>query len=126
MDASGKSFDDKRRAGERILFQGAQGTLLDIDTATYPFVTSSNTVAGRRLPAQASAPAPSLIARHHQGLYDACRRRSVPDRAKNEIGESRHARPRIRRRHRPQAALRLVRRRAGAPGRRVNGIKASR
>ena len=35
-----------RRQGDNILFEGAQGTLLDIDHGTYPFVTSSNTVAG--------------------------------------------------------------------------------
>jgi adenylosuccinate synthase len=35
-----------KAAGKRILFEGAQGTLLDIDHGTYPFVTSSNTVAG--------------------------------------------------------------------------------
>ncbi len=35
-----------RAAGQRILFEGAQGVLLDIDHGTYPFVTSSNTVAG--------------------------------------------------------------------------------
>ncbi|KAF0124659.1 MAG: purA [Xanthobacteraceae bacterium] len=40
-------LDDARRAGKRILFEGAQGTLLDIDHGTYPFVTSSNTVAGQ-------------------------------------------------------------------------------
>ena len=34
-----------RRAGRRILFEGAQGTMLDVDHGTYPFVTSSNTVA---------------------------------------------------------------------------------
>jgi adenylosuccinate synthase len=37
----------RRRAGSRILFEGAQGALLDIDHGTYPFVTSSNTVAGQ-------------------------------------------------------------------------------
>ncbi len=36
----------QQRAGESVLFEGAQGTLLDIDHGTYPFVTSSNTVAG--------------------------------------------------------------------------------
>ncbi|MDT8343409.1 MAG: adenylosuccinate synthase, partial [Thermohalobaculum sp.] len=36
----------KRREGRRILFEGAQGALLDIDFGTYPFVTSSNTLAG--------------------------------------------------------------------------------
>lgn len=40
-------LDKKRKAGERILFEGAQGTLLDIDHGTYPFVTSSNVVAGQ-------------------------------------------------------------------------------
>jgi len=47
MDRVWKLLDDARRAGERILFEGAQGTLLDIDHGTYPFVTSSNTVAGQ-------------------------------------------------------------------------------
>ncbi|MBI1210448.1 MAG: adenylosuccinate synthase [Alphaproteobacteria bacterium] len=35
-----------RKQGDRILFEGAQGTLLDVDHGTYPYVTSSNTVAG--------------------------------------------------------------------------------
>ncbi|MCH8498049.1 MAG: adenylosuccinate synthase [Marinobacter sp.] len=37
---------DYRKRGEHILFEGAQGSLLDIDLGTYPFVTSSNTTAG--------------------------------------------------------------------------------
>jgi adenylosuccinate synthase len=37
---------DAHRAGDRLLFEGAQGTLLDVDHGTYPFVTSSNCVAG--------------------------------------------------------------------------------
>ena len=40
-------LDDARRAGKRILFEGAQGVLLDVDHGTYPYVTSSNTVAGQ-------------------------------------------------------------------------------
>src|SRR6201999_980851 len=40
-------LDDKRREGKRILFEGAQGALLDIDHGTYPYVTSSNTVAAQ-------------------------------------------------------------------------------
>ncbi len=40
-------LSEKRRAGQRILFEGAQGTMLDVDHGTYPFVTSSNTVAGQ-------------------------------------------------------------------------------
>jgi adenylosuccinate synthase len=47
MDRAWKVLDEARRAGKRILFEGAQGTLLDIDHGTYPFVTSSNTVAGQ-------------------------------------------------------------------------------
>jgi adenylosuccinate synthase len=39
-------LNNARRAGRRILFEGAQGSLLDIDFGTYPFVTSSNTTAG--------------------------------------------------------------------------------
>jgi adenylosuccinate synthase len=38
-------LDSARKAGKHILFEGAQGTQLDIDHGTYPFVTSSNTVA---------------------------------------------------------------------------------
>jgi adenylosuccinate synthase len=37
---------EANRSGERLLFEGAQGSLLDVDHGTYPFVTSSNTVAG--------------------------------------------------------------------------------
>jgi len=39
-------LDEARRAGRRILFEGAQAVMLDVDHGTYPFVTSSNTVAG--------------------------------------------------------------------------------
>ena len=39
-------LDDARKADKNILFEGAQGTQLDIDHGTYPFVTSSNTIAG--------------------------------------------------------------------------------
>jgi adenylosuccinate synthase len=47
MDSVWSLLDQKRREGKRILFEGAQGALLDIDHGTYPFVTSSNTVAGQ-------------------------------------------------------------------------------
>jgi adenylosuccinate synthase len=46
-DTVWKTLDEARRAGKRILFEGAQGTMLDIDHGTYPFVTSSNTLAGQ-------------------------------------------------------------------------------
>jgi adenylosuccinate synthase len=45
-----------RLAGERILFEGAQGALLDIDHGTYPYVTSSNTVAGQAAAGAGIAP----------------------------------------------------------------------
>jgi adenylosuccinate synthase len=41
-----RELDKARRNGKRVLFEGAQGVLLDVDHGTYPFVTSSNTVAG--------------------------------------------------------------------------------
>ena len=44
---SGRFFTDARRRGRRILFEGAQGAMLDVDHGTYPFVTSSNTMAGQ-------------------------------------------------------------------------------
>jgi adenylosuccinate synthase len=40
-------LDEARRAGKRILFEGAQGAMLDVDHGTYPYVTSSNTVSGQ-------------------------------------------------------------------------------
>jgi adenylosuccinate synthase len=40
-------LDEFKRAGKRVLFEGAQGIMLDVDHGTYPYVTSSNTVAGQ-------------------------------------------------------------------------------
>jgi adenylosuccinate synthase len=40
-------LDEAVKAGRRVLFEGAQGALLDVDHGTYPYVTSSNTVAGQ-------------------------------------------------------------------------------
>jgi len=47
VDTTWKTLDNAKRAGKRILFEGAQGTMLDIDHGTYPFVTSSNVVASQ-------------------------------------------------------------------------------
>ncbi|MFO0995448.1 MAG: adenylosuccinate synthase [Alphaproteobacteria bacterium] len=47
VDCVWQRLDRARRAGRRILFEGAQGAMLDIDHGTYPYVTSSNTVAGQ-------------------------------------------------------------------------------
>jgi adenylosuccinate synthase len=46
MVDTGRVIDDALRAGKRVLLEGAQGALLDIDHGTYPYVTSSNTTAG--------------------------------------------------------------------------------
>jgi adenylosuccinate synthase len=59
MDVTWDLLDRERRAGKRILFEGAQGALLDIDHGTYPFVTSSNTVAAQA--ATGSGIGPSAI-----------------------------------------------------------------
>ena len=47
MSAVWRLLDKHRKASDRLLFEGAQGALLDIDHGTYPFVTSSNTIAGQ-------------------------------------------------------------------------------
>ncbi|TIS14567.1 MAG: adenylosuccinate synthase, partial [Mesorhizobium sp.] len=88
MDRVWKVLDDKRRAGARILFEGAQGTLLDIDHGTYPFVTSSNTVAGQA--AAGSGTGPSAIG-YVLGITKAYTTRvgegPFPTEQKNEVGE---------------------------------------
>jgi adenylosuccinate synthase len=47
IGSSWRELEAARLAGKRVLFEGAQAVLLDIDHGTYPFVTSSNTVAGQ-------------------------------------------------------------------------------
>lgn len=51
-----RELDTARKAGKRILFEGAQGVLLDVDHGTYPYVTSSNTVAGQASTGSGLAP----------------------------------------------------------------------
>ena len=75
-----------------VLFEGAQGALLDIDHGTYPFVTSSNPVAGRgvrRRRRRAAGHRRGLGRR--QGLHDARRRGPVPDRARRRDSATRSA-----------------------------------
>jgi adenylosuccinate synthase len=57
MDSVWWLLDRKRREGKRILFEGAQGALLDVDHGTYPFVTSSNTVAAQAATGSGLGPA---------------------------------------------------------------------
>jgi adenylosuccinate synthase len=81
-------LDEQRRAGKRILFEGAQGTLLDIDHGTYPYVTSSNTVAGQA--AAGSGLGPSAIS-YVLGICKAYTTRvgegPFPTEQSNDIGE---------------------------------------
>ena len=52
-----RDLDKANKRGKRILFEGAQGVLLDVDHGTYPFVTSSNTVAGTIASGSGTGPA---------------------------------------------------------------------
>ena len=57
MDVTWALLDARRKAGDRILFEGAQGALLDVVHGTYPFVTSSNTVAAQAATGSGIGPA---------------------------------------------------------------------
>ena len=111
-------LDEARRRGRRILFEGAQGALLDVDHGTYPYVTSSNTLAGQA--AAGSGIAPGAVG-YVLGITKAYTTRvgSGPFPTELERRDRPHpwrTRPRVRRRHRPAATLRLVRCGGGAPG----------
>ena len=111
-------LDELRRAGKRILFEGAQAVMLDVDHGTYPYVTSSNTVAATAASGSGMGPAAiGFVLGIAKAYTTRVGVRTVPDRAERR---DRHAagRPWARIRHgdRAAAALRLVRRRAGAPG----------
>ena len=83
-----KLLDEARRAGQRILFEGAQGVLLDVDHGTYPFVTSSNTIAGQAATGSGLGPA-SLS--HVLGITKAYTTRvgegPFPTEQDNEVGQ---------------------------------------
>ena len=83
-----RELDAARRDGKRILFEGAQAVLLDIDHGTYPYVTSSNTVAGQA--AAGSGIGPRQIG-YVLGIVKAYTTRvgegPFPTEQKNEIGE---------------------------------------
>ena len=68
-------------AKQSVLLEGAQGTLLDLDHGTYPFVTSSSASAAGACAGAGIGRPGSTRARHHQGLRDARGRGAVPDRA---------------------------------------------
>jgi adenylosuccinate synthase len=81
-------LDEVKREGKRILFEGAQGVLLDIDHGTYPYVTSSNTVGGQA--AAGSGLGPSSIG-YVLGIAKAYTTRvgsgPFPTEQDNEVGE---------------------------------------
>jgi adenylosuccinate synthase len=88
IGSSWRELDAARREGKRILFEGAQAVLLDIDHGTYPFVTSSNTVAGQAAAGSGTGPrnigtvlgiAKSYTTRVGEGPF--------PTEQKNDIGE---------------------------------------
>lgn len=81
-------LDEARRSGKRILFEGAQGAMLDVDHGTYPFVTSSNTLAGQ---AAAGAGVGSSAIGYVLGITKAYTTRvgsgPFPSEQENDIGE---------------------------------------
>src|SRR4029450_11632256 len=122
--------------GKEILFEGAQGTFLDIDHGTYPYVTSSNTTAGGACTGTggpphrmergggvrrgrvhrhgAAAPSDGSSRRRDEGLLDASRGRRIAYGGRAMGADASQSRPRIRRDYRPQTAVRLVRRCGGS------------
>jgi adenylosuccinate synthase len=94
-DAVWSLLDEVKREGKRILFEGAQGVLLDIDHGTYPYVTSSNTIAGQA--AAGSGLGPSSIG-YVLGIAKAYTTRvgsgPFPTEQDNDIGETIGARGR--------------------------------
>jgi adenylosuccinate synthase len=83
-----RTLNEARRRGDRILFEGAQGVLLDVDHGTYPFVTSSNTIAGTA--AGGSGLGPSAVG-YVLGIVKAYTTRvgsgPFPSELEDEIGE---------------------------------------
>ncbi len=88
IDVSWQVIDHHHRQGHRILFEGAQGTLLDVDHGTYPFVTSSNTVGAQ---AATGSGAPPKAINYVLGITKAYTTRvgagPFPTEQDNEIGE---------------------------------------
>jgi len=87
-DSVWRLLDEERRKGRRMLFEGAQGALLDVDHGTYPFVTSSNTVSGQA--SAGSGTGPGAVG-YVLGITKAYTTRvgegPFPTEQKNEVGE---------------------------------------
>ena len=115
LGAAGRSAP---RRASRILFEGAQAVMLDVDHGTYPYVTSSNTVAATAAAGSGMAPAAiGFVLGIAKAYSTRVGLRPVPHRAdRRHRAIARRPRGGVRRRHRPPPPLRLVRRGAGAPG----------
>ncbi len=110
-------LDAHRRRGDNVLFEGAQGAMLDIDHGTYPYVTSSNTTAGGAATGTGLGP---RYLDYVLGITKAYTTRVGGGPFPTELFDrdrrlSDRTRPRVRFDHRPAAALRLVRCDGAAP-----------
>ena len=95
--------------GHSVLFEGAQGTMLDIDYGTYPFVTSSSAIAGGACTGLGVGPTRISGCRRDQGLHHARRQRPFPHgNARSRSARSARPRQRVRSGHRPPAPLRMA------------------
>ena len=105
-----------REAGRAIMFEGAQGTLLDIDHGTYPYVTSSNATIGGVCTGLGVGPrAIDTVLGVAKAYTTRVGEGPLPTELTGAIGDRlRETRQGVRRRHRPAAPLRLVRRGRGA------------
>jgi adenylosuccinate synthase len=121
------ALNEAKARGRRILFEGAQGVLLDVDHGTYPFVTSSNTVAGTAAGRHGLGPSAAGFV---LGIVKAYTTRvgsgPFPTELDDEVGQQLESAARVRDRDRPQAPLRLVRRGAGRKSCAVPGVTGSR
>ena len=107
---------EARKVGQSVLYEGAQGTMLDIDHGTYPYVTSSNgtiggVCTGLGVPPRAIDGVLGVLKAYTTRVGDG----PMPTELTDAVGERlRAAGQRVRRRHGPPSPLRVVRRRGGA------------
>jgi adenylosuccinate synthase len=117
VDHTERTLERALRAGKNVLFEGAQGNFLDVDHGTYPYVTSSNCVAGAVC--AGAGVGPTRIDRV-LGITKAYTTRvgggPFPTELETRRASAARARRRVRRDDRPPAPLRLARRRDAARG----------
>ena len=83
-----RTLDQAQARGRRMLFEGAQGVLLDVDHGTYPFVTSSNTVAGTAANGSGMGPsAPGFVLGITKAYTTRVGSGPFPTEQDNEVGE---------------------------------------